>query len=259
MKGHWTVSVLVSILIVGGFGLSQPAFAVPTSVSFVNDPNCDPLSVPPNVDELGLGIFSIPNGPFPDDEVITTSVFGTGLTPCPSAPDGPDPNFRMRIENFSPTDFVEVWYVADPDTTITNYDGFVNGERAFKIDGPDSFGGCGVNCPLTFEVLTQDGIFESGEIWNFDFQDYSNAFGLPAGDIDSLGVPSVSSPTGPSSGSIIAIDAFGEISVVGGTILPIDTTALLVAGAQTTTPWLILGVLSAVGIGLAVFTLKRSR
>jgi len=47
--------------------------------------------------------------------------------------------------------------------------------------------------------------------------------------------------------------------VIGGTILPINTTALLVAGAQTMTPWLILGILSAVGIGLAVFTLKRNR
>jgi len=46
---------------------------------------------------------------------------------------------------------------------------------------------------------------------------------------------------------------------IGGTILPIDTTALLVAGAQTMTPWLILGVVSAIGIGLAVFTLKRNR
>jgi len=47
--------------------------------------------------------------------------------------------------------------------------------------------------------------------------------------------------------------------VVGGTSIPIDSTALLVAGAQTISPWLILGVLSVVGIGLAVFTIKRSR
>ena len=46
---------------------------------------------------------------------------------------------------------------------------------------------------------------------------------------------------------------------IGGTSIPIDTTALLVAGAQTISHWLILGVLSAVGIGLAVFTIKRSR
>jgi len=46
---------------------------------------------------------------------------------------------------------------------------------------------------------------------------------------------------------------------VGGTALPIDTTALLLAGVQSISMWMILGVLSAVGIGLAVFTLKRSR
>jgi len=46
---------------------------------------------------------------------------------------------------------------------------------------------------------------------------------------------------------------------VGGTSLPIDTTALLLAGAQSISMWMILGVLSLVGIGLAVFTLKRSR
>jgi len=46
---------------------------------------------------------------------------------------------------------------------------------------------------------------------------------------------------------------------IGGISIPIDTTALLVAGVHTMTPWLILVVISAVGIGLAVFTLKRSR
>jgi len=52
--------------------------------------------------------------------------------------------------------------------------------------------------------------------------------------------------------------AFVGGSPVGGTILPIDTTSLLVAGAQTISPWLILGLVSAIGIGLAVFTLKRN-
>jgi len=50
-----------------------------------------------------------------------------------------------------------------------------------------------------------------------------------------------------------------EIMAVGGTFLPIDTTALLLAGVQSISMWMIFGVLSAVGIGLAVFTLKRSR
>jgi len=50
----------------------------------------------------------------------------------------------------------------------------------------------------------------------------------------------------------------GGGQAIGGISIPIDTTALLVAGAQTISPWLILGVVSAVGIGLAVFTLKRN-
>jgi len=44
---------------------------------------------------------------------------------------------------------------------------------------------------------------------------------------------------------------------VGGTIIPIDSTALLVAGAHTSASWMIPILVSAVGIGLAVFTVKR--
>jgi len=44
---------------------------------------------------------------------------------------------------------------------------------------------------------------------------------------------------------------------VGGTIIPIDTTSLLVAGSYTTASWMIPILVSVVGIGLAVFTLKR--
>jgi len=66
---------------------------------------------------------------------------------------------------------------------------------------------------------------------------------------------------GLGSGNVFEIDLspVSSGSSIGGTLIPIDTTALLIAGAYTMTPWLILGVLSAVGIGLAVFTLKRSR
>ena len=42
-------------------------------------------------------------------------------------------------------------------------------------------------------------------------------------------------------------------------LILIDTTALLVAGAYTSASWMIPILVSAVGIGLAVFTLKRSR
>jgi len=152
----------------------------------------------------------------------------------------------VEITNLTPDFWTDVWYVTDPETTITNFDGFVNGEQAFKID---SFG---ANTPLFFESLAGDGVFEPGERWTFLIDDYFNTLAIPPSLMDSFGVPSGS----VSSGSIIAIH---EEPPIGGTSIPIDTTALLVAGAQTISPWLILGVLSLVGIGLAVFTLKRSR
>jgi len=93
---------------------------------------------------------------------------------------------------------------------------------------------------------------------------YENwAGGEPSGDADSVhmqGDATWNDISGSNIG-IIELDDTCEFvfAVIGGTILPIDTTALLVAGAQTTTPWLILGVVAAVGVGFAVFTLKRSR
>jgi len=40
--------------------------------------------------------------------------------------------------------------------------------------------------------------------------------------------------------------------LVGGTIIPIDTTSLLLAGAQMTAVWLIPVVVAAIGIGLVL-------
>jgi len=64
---------------------------------------------------------------------------------------------------------------------------------------------------------------------------------------------------GSPTGRDYAFSTFFTEGVVGGTVLPIDTTALLVAGAYTSASWMIPILISAVGIGLAVFTLKRSR
>jgi len=245
LKGHWTVSILVSILIMGSFGISQQAFAFPVSVTSSDDPNCDPLSaVPPDVDELG--VF------FPPDELISAFHSGPNFAPaCPSSAFASD---FVEITNLTPDFWTEVWYVADADTFITNFDGFVDGGfgplQAFKIDS------VGANTPLASESLAGDGVFEPGETWTFIIDDYFNTFGLPPDAIDSIGV-GPDSFTG-TSGSIIAIHA-DEGQPIGGTSIPIDTTALLVAGAQTISPWLILGGLSVIGIGFVIFTLKRRR
>jgi len=251
MKGHWIVSVLASILILGSLGLSQQAFAIMSAVDHFNDLNCDFLFIDPVVDELGtVG--------FPPDETITSSDNPSiSPTACPGSISPPTGSVLVNITNtvIPPKAFTDVWYVGDVETTFSNFDGFadIGGGPlpAFRIDPT------GANTPLQSESIAYNGIWEPGENWGFIIDSYSTPSGLPPSAIDSPGIDSI---TPPSSGSIIVFDAFGEsppIPIVGGTIIPLDTTALLVAGAQTISPWLILGVLSAVGIGFVIFTLKR--
>ena len=95
-------------------------------------------------------------------------------------------------------DWVGVWYVSDPETSLSNFDGLIQGEEAFRIDF------VGVNTPLVFESMTPDGIFEAGETWDFIIDDYFNSLGLAADDFFSPGAVGIFSPGGPSSGSIIA-------------------------------------------------------
>jgi len=238
----------------GGFGISQQAFAILTSTTFSDDPSCDPLFGPPISDEIGEGLLGgtpptgPPTGPFPPDEEldVISQVLGIAGT-CPS-PNGPGIDSTIKIKNLSEQNWEHVVYVSDPESFMVNFDGFVNGEEAMKID---TFG---VNVVLLSESGVPDNIWQRNEVWEFVLQD----FGAQAGGflLNSVGIAAASpGGVGTSSGSIIV---WNETSV-GGTILPIDTTALLVVGAQTTTPWLILGVVAAVGIGLTVFTLKRNR
>jgi len=48
-----------------------------------------------------------------------------------------------------------------------------------------------------------------------------------------------------------------DIQVIGGTLIPIDTTALLLAGVQSISMWMIPVV--AAGIGIGVFVIKRRK
>ena len=186
------------VLLVGG-----PALAVPTPVTHVDLPTCDPLFVPGIVDELG------DTPAFPPDERIVAVDFFTPSVAC-ALTDGPAINSLIVMTNITTLDFDNVWYVADPETTISNVDGLVNGEEAFRIDA------IGFNRPLVFESITPDGIFEAGETWEFIIDDFSSLLGLAADDFFSIGVGAFS-PGGPSSASIIA------------TVIPEPSTALLLA------------------------------
>ena len=167
---------------------------------------CDTLPSVSVGGELGL------QSPFTNSTKI---IAGTPTTDQRSScdPNGEDQdgvdNILLTITNDTTQDFEEVYYVANPETTITNFDGLIDGEEAFKIDSD------GDNTPLVDESLTPDGIFEADETWTFILQDYSNTLGLSASDLASIGIPSEVADF--SSGSIVGIVAGnGGTDVAGG-------------------------------------------
>jgi len=271
MGMKWAIPVLASILILGSLGLSQQSFAEFAEIIPADAPPCDKLVAPVFVDEIGNGAlngtFPIPF-PFPPFEELTSGLVSptsppactTGTTDAGT----PNPVIFIKNEVVPPTKFPLVWYVSDADTTVSNLDGFEGGSiPMFLIDSVDSFGGagCGANCPLIFESMTLDGIWEPGETWHIILQDFTSPGALPQ-NLNSIGVgfPSTASDLpSESSGSIVVEPFGGFFDPVGGTVLPIDSTALLVAGAYTTASWMIPILVAGIGIGLAVFTLKRNR
>ena len=135
--------------------------------------------------------------PFPDDEWIDSGWQETDYRPCPENPDDlVIANVEIWITNRTERSWTGLQYVADPETSLQNYDDYrVNGQLAFLIDN------VGMNTPLISESLNRDLIFEPGETWVFVIQDYVNSFGLAPSLFGSLGVPSVGDQL--SSGSII--------------------------------------------------------
>jgi hypothetical protein len=170
--------------------LPAAADAVPMLVNGFDTPGCDVLVVPPQVEELGIG--------FPLGERIDAVTIGFSPPACPSSAVVGQPNYRIRITNFNNVTFNNVWYVADHETRITNVDGIVNNEQAFRIDNKTT----DLNNPLVFESINPNGLFEPGEAWEFIIDGYTNTFGLQPSLYNQIGVPS-GGPNG-SSGNIIA-------------------------------------------------------
>ncbi len=199
---------------------STSVLAVPTQVVHIETPQCDPLFIPTNVDEIGDALL------FPSNEALTHSDLGQSpVIPCLATDDSNLPEVLVEIRNASGRVWKEVWYVANPETSITNFDGEANDisdppvQEAFRIDNAFSDPN-GTHHPLISESITSDGIWEIGETWEFVLQDYVNTLGLPPDAITSIGVGDASVPSGtlpPSSGSIIA------------TPVPEPATALLTA------------------------------
>ena len=198
------------------FALASNARALPTKIAHVNTPDCDDLFIPEDVHEIGHFL----EFPGTDEDLASANLGQTADPPCPASHIG-TANFIIDIRNLTGKDWLEVWYVADSETTITNFDGEANDigfpplQEAFRIDNMVSDPG-GSHHPLIAESMNPDGIWEAGESWQFILQDYSNTLGLPPEALTSLGVGSASTtPT-------MVTDAAGNALLSSGSIIAIE-------------------------------------
>ena len=147
-------------------GTIPAALAVPVNAELRDTPRQDILVNYPDWHELGVG--------FPIDEAIGSSYTETQYVPCTGDYTGGQ-NYEVTITNLSQNFWSELHYVADPETSFTNDDGEAQDPThpgwtlAFRIDAVEE------NTPLVYESMTQDNIFEPGEVWKFVVQEYSNS------------------------------------------------------------------------------------
>lgn len=191
------------------------AGAFPVQGQYFDGPDCDNHGPLIFYDELGTAPF------FPPDELIQAEFTFVSFPACPQTDDPAIPNALLIITNLTGRTLTDLYYVADPHTTISNVDGF--GEsfaapgivgQAFRIDQ------LGMNRSLIAESMNPDGVFEPGETWEILLQDYSNAFGLPASALGSLDFAGASMGDQFSSGSILlAIPAPGTGVLLGASAL----------------------------------------
>ena len=191
-----SIPVLFRLSFAGMLLIAANAGAEPFAIVGLDDPHCDVLGVPAFVEEIGVGGDA--GGPFPMSDSLESLDLGVGLPVCAASNDPFIPDLVVAILNTSGRSFPEVWYVADSTTSLSNVDGLA-GEgggpatlSAFKIDT------VGDNQPLTFESLTEDGIWESGEVWYFVIQDFENSSGAGPADFGSLGMSSAGSSSSAS-------------------------------------------------------------
>ena len=184
--------------LIGLLFLSTAAAALIVGPDISDTPANDALHMGPGqVHELGDGAV------FPANEIIG-----------PDSADNGD-HWLVSIINFTQTDWTNLIYVADPETSIDDPDGLVNGCPAFHIDAT------GVNTPLISESDVADGVFAPNEEWIFKIMGYSNSQGLDAHRFLSLDVGDISAGDSVSSGSIIAVPEPATLGVLlmGGLVL----------------------------------------
>jgi len=159
---------------------SSPAIAWWTFEAYSEDGPLDPLSLNGDVYELGTDFF-------PSEQTIEIrSVAFTNQSANFDSDDLLKPNLLVTIFNASFYDHKNVYFIADLDYTISNFDGWIGNVlygspagdawQAFKIDS------IGINQPLIYETYDEtfpfslDNVFQSGEEWQFIIQDYEDYY-----------------------------------------------------------------------------------
>ena len=190
-----------ALIVLTAGSLASAAAANPVDGFYQDAPNCDNHGELEAYEELGNGAL------FPMDELIEATASVVDFAACEMTDDAAVPSALVTMTNLSGRDWTDLFYVADPETRITNVDGLATTDvvpgadsvftEAFRIDRE------GDNRPLIAESGASDGIFSAGETWEFIIQDYSNSLGLGAADFTSLDFAGGSS-TNFSTGSIVA-------------------------------------------------------
>jgi hypothetical protein len=203
------VAVAVALFLLAGVALAHEV-----SVYTVTDPVQDDWTIGGIWDEIGL------KPPFDPNEELTSSWYeDPDLIPCPSENTSGGVHAVVSITNLTGKWVNPPYYVADPETDLTNWDEWVGQvgdptpEKAFRIDS------IGENKPLISESIAWDGCWQPGETWTFVIQDYTNTLGLAPNLFGSLGIASMSGGDLASSGSIIPEPATLSLLALGGLAL----------------------------------------
>ncbi len=188
------------------------AISTPVSVFTENDPIQDDWSANGWVDELG-------NKPaFPDDEWITSEeVTWTGHIPCETDFTGYFNLMKqVRITNETDKSFVNLVYVADELTCLTNIDEKMGQAGSSSTCGAFLIDAVGENTPLVSESFSSNGIFEPGESWEFVIQEYKwEGLALLGPELfGSQGIAGMSYDDIVSTGSIIVIPEPATLSLL---------------------------------------------
>ena len=202
--------------------LASKAAAAPITGHFVDDPRCD--SIPEQLLNAEIGDAAM----FPAVDAIAYHDHRWG-TAVGVPDDGIANDWIVHMTNVSGRAWQNLFFVADAGATVGNADGgvedFNNAQGlfadAFHIDAT------GVNTNLVHESISADGIFQTGEEWEFVVTNFGTGFNSIPPTIVTPGLFAGSSPLGSTEGnsSILAVPAVPEPGVVG--VISIGVMSLL--------------------------------